>query len=1305
MFRILFIAFVSVSLAACGGGGGGGGPPAATVSLKASPDEVLITSTTTLTWSTTNATACVASGAWEGSKATSGSETITIEVAGNSTFKLSCTGAGQPGSATESVEGYRNTEGVVVDGYITGSSVYVDLDNDWIQDATEYSTISDETGKFKIRHTNSHLISEGGIDLDSLVDLNNLVLIHKLTDYVDSIVITPITSIAAFMGDAATVNSALGIDSSIDVATFDPVANRGDGGVNDYVYEKGSQLTVLAFALQNISNDLNSTSDTTQDYFKAISEEIEKVYTESSSEVDIKSQTFVNNTLDRVIATKTLTITDEAKINAASALSGVLSVIDGNASNDLIAAMTRFSLETFQGDIKSLVNGTASDEKVASYNSDILNYIALDLNVSANLITPKVIADDDSAVTLEDNTVEVNILINDAFVANAPFSVDVTSGANGTTSKDNNVVTYTPDQDFNGTDSFSYTIVQGDKSATAVVSITIEAVNDAPTIGNTIFSIDENKTAVATISVSDVDKEDTLVLTMVSESTDAGSFSLSDQRELSFKVAPNYEVSSTTYSLTVSVTDGIEVVEKAVTVEVTDVDEPPVFSSSGPYSAQENQQEIIGTFSASDPENKALTYSLGGNDAASLTLSTAGVISFAVAPNYEVKNTYSAAINAYDGLNTTVQAIVVEVSDINDAPVATAGSYDLNLMPQSQTSKTVTLAGTDEDGDALTYALVSTGSYGLASLNGTTITYQTSSSTQSSQSESFLFKVNDGEFDSSEATISIDLITDPLYQYQWHLNNTGQTNFATSGGTVGADINVDTAISSGITGSGVTVAVLDEGLELAHEDLLGNIVNGSWDFANSDYDPTRSANDGDHGTSVAGIIASQGWNKKGGRGVAPNASLIGYNYLESQSLSNQLKAWGSNPPVAVDVDVYNMSYGSGYGKDGNGDPNTTFSLPSFLSDAYGDGLVSGVTNLRGGKGAVYVMSSGNDFKTSATSNCGTNLACTEMLIDDYNGTPYIIQVGALDADAVKTSYSTPGPGLWVSAFGGERGYDAAYVSGFSSGSDRPAIMTTDQSGCTNGYVGVNSGRAFSYNAFDDDSGSNVENNECSYTSRFNGTSSAAPMVSGVVALMLEANPDLTWRDVKHILASTADQVDVSRSYDYRTLTQYEWETNSAGYKFHNWYGFGKVDAAEAVTTAKSYTANSRGTFVDSGYESSGTISVTINDNGTATTSSISVTAPVGSNDYVEHVTVDVQFSHAVPKSVGLRLQSPDGTLVNIMQPMTNIGTNPSAVLFSIGVNSLYGESMEGTWSLGVHDYIVDSTSGTLVKWRIKIYGN
>jgi subtilisin-like proprotein convertase family protein len=264
-------------------------------------------------------------------------------------------------------------------------------------------------------------------------------------------------------------------------------------------------------------------------------------------------------------------------------------------------------------------------------------------------------------------------------------------------------------------------------------------------------------------------------------------------------------------------------------------------------------------------------------------------------------------------------------------------------------------------------------------------------------------------------------------------------------------------------------------------------------------------------------------------------------------------------------------------------------------------------------------------------------------------------------------------------------------------------MTTDQSGCTNGYVGSNGG--LQYNTFENHSGGNSENANCNYTSTFNGTSSAAPSVSGVVALMLEENPDLTWRDIKHILAVTADQVDSSKTYSYRGVSQYEWETNSAGYKFHNWYGFGKVDAAEAVTTAASYTADSRGTQGTSGLELSGAINSALNDDGTTVTSSIAVTKPADSNNFVEFIKVYVNFSHSVPKSIGLRLLSPDGTVVNIMQPMTNIGDNPSSYFFTIGVSSLYGESIEGDWTIAANDYIVDSTVGTLVQWGIVVYGN
>ena len=75
------------------------------------------------------------------------------------------------------------------------------------------------------------------------------------------------------MSSPSNINSALGIDSSIDIYTFDPVENIGDGGINDYLYEKGNQLTVFAYALQNISNNLKTSTETTQDYFRAISEE------------------------------------------------------------------------------------------------------------------------------------------------------------------------------------------------------------------------------------------------------------------------------------------------------------------------------------------------------------------------------------------------------------------------------------------------------------------------------------------------------------------------------------------------------------------------------------------------------------------------------------------------------------------------------------------------------------------------------------------------------------------------------------------------------------------------------------------------------------------------------------------------------------------------------------------------------------------------------------------------------------------------------------------------------------------------
>ena len=116
------------------------------------------------------------------------------------------------------------------------------------------------------------------------------------------------------MQDAPSVNAALGIDAAIDIFSFDPVANKGDGGINDYLYEKGNQLTVLAFALQNIVNDLNATTETTQDYFKAIAEEVDAEFANTEVKVDIETTTFITNVINNILTAKSITMDERLKL-------------------------------------------------------------------------------------------------------------------------------------------------------------------------------------------------------------------------------------------------------------------------------------------------------------------------------------------------------------------------------------------------------------------------------------------------------------------------------------------------------------------------------------------------------------------------------------------------------------------------------------------------------------------------------------------------------------------------------------------------------------------------------------------------------------------------------------------------------------------------------------------------------------------------------------------------------------------------------------------------------------------------------
>jgi serralysin len=743
--KLLPITFSILFIVSCGGGGGGGGgspttpsTPAPTVNLSAEPTSVLLESTSTLIWSSTNASSCSAS--WTTQTSTYGSRTVTITTAGNNSFSMTCSGDGGSRSASVTVEGYRNTEGVVVDGYISGAEVFIDEDDDWALDSNENSTTSDNNGKFTIKYTNGNLVSFSGTDLDSQTLLDNLLLTHKLTGHTDFKAVTPVTSIAAFMEDSSVVNVALGIDSSIDVFTFDPVANKGDGGINDYLYEKGNQLTVLAFALQNITNNLNTTTETTQDYFKAITEEIEKEYTETKTKVDIETEVFVTKVFDNVITTKSVTIDEAAKSNTVSALTGMLPVIQVKSEDDITTAVIRFAISTLQTDIQDIANGSASAETLKSYTEDLLNYIAEDQNIDVSEITPDISAIADSVLTSEDTEVEINVLLNDSYVISSPFSLSATNSTNGSTSISNSLITYSPNADYNGSDTFSYTLTQGDKASSADVTITIEAVNDAPSIDlASTIQVEENQVAVTTVSVSDVDDDDELTLTL--GGADADSFNLSTENVLTFKEAPNYET-KTSYLITLTLTDGTETVTKDVTITIIDVEEngsTPVITSSSTFTADENQT-AIGTVTATDADGDTITYSISGSE---ITInSSSGVIAFASAPDFETKSSYTATVTASDGTNSTTQDITVNVTNLNDNnPVITSSSTF--TVEENQTS-VGSVTANDADGDSLTFALSGTDASLLSISSSGVITFNSAPDYETKTSYSITVSVSDG---------------------------------------------------------------------------------------------------------------------------------------------------------------------------------------------------------------------------------------------------------------------------------------------------------------------------------------------------------------------------------------------------------------------------------------------------------------------------------------------------------------------------------------------------------------------------------
>lgn len=467
---------------------------------------------------------------------------------------------------------------------------------------------------------------------------------------------------------------------------------------------------------------------------------------------------------------------------------------------------------------------------------------------------------------------------------------------------------------------------------------------------------------------------------------------------------------------------------------------------------------------------------------------------------------------------------------------------------------------------------------------------------------------------------------DPLAALAWHLNNTGPEQLVSaidnSDAVAGIDANVASVHQDGrgITGKGVTIAIVDSGLETGHEDLRANVLAGkSFNFLTRQTDPSppTSRTDperGDHGTGVAGVAAAKGWNHLGSRGLAPNASLVGYAPLELLNGIAEILSFGGAAELAGDLDGDDLALFNTFGNRSDGVDIFNYSAGADYASPLQDPTApneptvaaeSGTRTLRGGKGAVYLQAAGNQFIQSlgAYMQSGAALAihCVESFKADGilaqfsnaasghsclntnyepQGQPYFMRVAAIAANGKASSYSTAGASNWITGFGGE------------SGISKPAIVSTDDSGCS---LGANSTAYQTWltarvpalvgqfnkllaNLF----GRSPNDPNCNYTGTMNGTSAATPSLAGIVALVLEVNPALNWLDVKYILAKTARKVDAGIAAGAQAVTYTPsgashaltlsdpWVSNQGGFHFQSRYGFGLVDSAAAVAMAKAY---------------------------------------------------------------------------------------------------------------------------------------
>ena len=506
------------------------------------------------------------------------------------------------------------------------------------------------------------------------------------------------------------------------------------------------------------------------------------------------------------------------------------------------------------------------------------------------------------------------------------------------------------------------------------------------------------------------------------------------------------------------------------------------------------------------------------------------------------------------------------------------------------------------------------------------------------------------------------LPSDNLFSSQWYLQST-----AANDGLVGLDINVVPAWAD-YTGQGVTIAVVDDGFQIDHPEFDGQFQPGfGFDSPSGGTDVRPFHIDDDHGTAVAGIIGANA-NDGGVVGVAYGAEMVGVrlDFSENGTIAQDV----AGLQFASQFDISNLSYGYiGYFAD-------NFNTPDF--SPVGEALRQGAENGRNGLGHIFVVAGGNERQLEE-----------DTAHHDLVSSRYTIAVGVVGFNGVVADYSTPGASVHVVA------PSAASVL------DPVGILTTDRTGADGFAPG-------------------------STTDDFIGASGTAPQVAGVVALMLEANPNLGARDVQEILAYSARPF--LTVLDNSQVENGAMNYNGGGMIASRDYGFGLVDATAAVRLAEVWDAqstfgNETSYIIDAPFEvifPNGTrdnvpflvpgATVAIPDQDVLAFVMDPSPALVTGNPtpiIIDTIEVTLELDHTWWGNIRVTLTSPNGTEVELLAEALPAGISGETTL-TLTTNQFMGEIAPvgafDNWIIEVHDRFADAF-GDVLSLSMTVYGD